>query len=376
MYVLWALGLCAAIACASNIGVTLAQKAFDFSLEFKLQVASKVLSVVVTIAAGVVLRDYRALVLGIASSQISMALLSYWMHPYRPRWNTRRIGAIWAVTKWLMLSSIGVFIMRRGDELAAGRIAANPGQFGVYSVGADLGLMPTSEVGPALLRALLPLLSSMSGSVQQINAAVIKAVGAANTVTWAMGLGFSALAIPATTLVLGAHWSTAAPFVAGFAVVGALQSMPSGLSTLLVMRGHTKQHSMTVWMEFVGFALSAVALVPSMSLIGLLWARGIGALAGASAAMWFTRRYCNLPLGALALALLRPMFGAVLMHQLVSAAMLTVEDPLLKIAVGVPVGIVFYVLWCLVSWRLAGRPDGLEAMVLGHLRQRLARRAG
>ncbi|MFT3717869.1 oligosaccharide flippase family protein [Pseudorhodoferax sp.] len=373
MYVLWTLGLCMAVTCMANIGVTLAQKAFNFSLDFKLQVISKVLGVIVTIVAGLMLRDYRALVMGIATGQISMTLLSYWMHPYRPRWNTSKIGEIWAVTKWLMLSSIGSFVMRRGDELVAGRVATDSAQFGVYSVGSDFGQMPTSEVGPALLRALLPLLSSMTGSVQQINAAVIKAAGAANTVTWALGLGFAAVAGPATVLVLGPNWSAAAPYVAGFAIVGAIQSMPGSLNTLLVMRGRTKQHSMTVWTEFVAFLAAALVLVPMLSIYGLVWARACGALCGAAAAMFFAWRYCELRLRALAMALIRPVIGAVLMYLLVRWAMGHVQAPAVQLAIGILMGGVFYVAWCAVSWRLLGCPDGLESMVLGYLRRRLSR---
>lgn len=374
MYVMATLGVCFAVTCAGNIGMTLAQKAFNFSLDFKLQVICKLLGVLVTIGAGLALRDYRALVMGIATGQISTAMLSYWMHPYRPRWNTSKIGEIWGVTKWLMLSNIGMFVMRRGDELIAGRVVTSPAQFGAYSVGSDLGQMPTGEVGPAMLRALLPLLSSMVGTVQQINAAVVKAAGAANTVTFALGMGFAALATPATTLILGASWLAAAPYVAGFAIVGALQSMSGSLITLLVMRGRTKQHSMTVWTEFIGFVAAAILLVPSMSIMGLVWARGIGALCGAMAAAWLARRYCELRLRALVLALARPALGAACMFVLVRWVSGLVDPLWLKLVGGVLCGAVFYITWCWVSWRLIGRPDGLESMVLGQLKQHAVRR--
>lgn len=366
-YVMATLGVCFAITCAGNIGVTLAQKAFNFSLDFKLQVMSKVLGVLVTIGAGLTLRDYRALVLGIAASQIGIAAMGYWMHPYRPRWNTSKIGEIWAITKWLMLSNIGIFVMRRGDELIAGRVVSSPAQFGAYSVGSDLGQMPTSEVGPAMLRALLPLLSSMGGTVQQINTSVVKAAGAANTVTFALGLGFAALATPATALILGPSWSSAAPYVAGFAIVGALQSMSGAVIALMVMRGRTKQHSMTVWAEFICFLLAAVLLVPTLSVIGLVWARGVGALGGAAAAALLARRYCELRLSALVARLARPAAGAVLMFVLVRWVSHLVEPLWLQLVTGVVVGAGFYSLWCWVSWRLVGRPDGLESMVVGQL---------
>lgn len=70
-YVLWTLAACVAVAGASNIGVVLAQKAFNFSIDFRLQVTGKILGVIATIVAGYQLRDYRALVIGIATSYTS-----------------------------------------------------------------------------------------------------------------------------------------------------------------------------------------------------------------------------------------------------------------------------------------------------------------
>lgn len=371
MVVLWALGGGLVVSSAANVGLVMAQKEFNFALEFKVQIIANVLRVAVTVAAGLWLRDYRALVLGIVVTHVCNTVLSYVFHAYRPRWNTRKIGELWAVTKWLMLSGIGSFILRRGDELVAGRIVGSSGQFGLYSVGSDLGQMPTSEVGPAMLRALLPLLSSMKGSAQQINAAVVKVAGAANTVTLALGLGLAALAGPFTAVVLGPNWIPAQAFIAGFAVVGVLQSMPGALTTLLVMRGHTKQHSMTVWAEFSAFCLAAVLLVPSMSLLGLVWARAIGSAVAFATAALLARRHCELGLRLLALPLMRPLFGAVLMFMLVHWLSAQVDGPALQLLVGVAAGAFFYVAWCLFSWRIVGRPDGLESMVLAQITQRI-----
>ena len=76
-YVLWVLAACVAVAGAGNIGLVLAQKEFNFSLEFRIQVICKTLGVVATVAAGYLLRDYRALVIGVCTGYISGLVLSY-----------------------------------------------------------------------------------------------------------------------------------------------------------------------------------------------------------------------------------------------------------------------------------------------------------
>lgn len=369
-YVLWILAGCVALSGAGNIGVNLAHKEFNFALNFRIQVIGKVIGVLATIAGGMWLQDYRGLVIGISSSYISGFIMSYTMHPYRPRWNTSRIAEIWALTKWLMLASVGGFILRKGDELMAGRIGTTA-DFGAYNVGADLGQLPTAEVGPALLNAFLPVLATMKAGAEEINAVVVKTASAVNTITMPLGLGFAAVAAPATSVILGATWIEAAQYVAPFAVVGALQNIQNPYRTLLTMRGHTKVQSHAVWMEFVVFLIAAAALVPGSFLLGLVWARGIGSLASLIYTLLATRKYCGLALLPSVSVLARPLTGAVLMYGAVTLTIGHIEGDLLKLIVGIAVGVVIYTTWSFLSWLAVGKPSGLEAIVVDFIQDKL-----
>ena len=366
-YVLWVLAVCVIVSGAGNIGITLAQKEFNFLLDFRIQVICKVLGVVATVSAGYLLRDYRALVIGVGTGYISGFIMTYWLHPYRPRWNTSKIGEIWAVTKWLMLAGVGGFILRKGDEVLAARIGATA-DFGAYNVGADLGQLPTGEVGPAMLGAFLPVLVAMRGGVAEINAAVIKTVSAINTITFPLGLGFAAVAVPATSLILGPAWSTAAQYVAPFALVGTLQIIQSPFRTLLTMRGHTKVQSHAVWIEFVIFLVAAAALVPTHFLLGLVWARMLGSALSLGVILLAARRYCGLSLRETAAVLMRPLIGATLMYAIVVLVVNHVEGDVFKLGLGIACGALTFTLWSLCSWWVVGRPAGLESTLLAYLK--------
>ena len=367
-YVLWALAACVALAGAGNIGLVLAQKEFNFALEFRIQVICKLLGVLATVTAGYLLRDYRALVIGIATGYISGAILSYVMHPYRPKWNTSKIAEIWAVTKWLMLAGVGGFILRKGDELIAARIGSTT-DYGLYNVGADLGQLPTGEVGPAMLRALLPVLATLQDGVDDVNAAVIKTIGAVNTITFPIGLGFAAIAAPATALVLGAAWVNAAQYVAAFAILSTLMIISSPLSTLLTMRGHTKVQSKVIWIEFGVFLAVAAALVPHLYLMGLVWARMLGTLANMLMTFLAVRKLCGVSLRATAVVLLRPLTGACIMYLVVRTSIGYVEGDLQKLLFGIACGAATCIAWTVTSWIAAGRPDGLESTAIDFLRK-------
>lgn len=370
-FVLLSLAASVAFISFSNIGLVLARKAFIYTLDFKVASVGKLASVVTTVLAGLILRDYRALVIGIIIGYTLPVFLSYLWHPYRPRWNTSKIGEIWALTKWLMVARVGQFILRKGDELIAARIGTTA-QFGLYNVGSDFGQMPVGEIGPAMLKALLPVLSSLEGQLERTNQAVIKTIAAVNTVIWPIGLGFMAIATQATEIALGSKWLDAVPFVSLFALASVLQTTTSPANTLLILHGHTRSQSQIVWIEFASFVLAALLLVPGFHLIGLALARIFSSAVSALITLLYTQKICQLSLAAALKTVSRPLVGATLMYGLVTylislPGMFT--SPALSLTTAILSGAVFFMLWSLASWQLTGRPEGLESTIMDKLTQ-------
>jgi O-antigen/teichoic acid export membrane protein len=367
------LSACIAFQAFASVGHTLAVKELNFSAEFRLAVVCKFIGVISTILGGLFFGDYRALILGIASGYVSSTLMSYTVHPYRARWNTSRILEIWHVTKWLMFSSAANFVLRKGDELIASKLGGSQ-QFGLYNVGSDLGQMPTGEVGPALLKSFLPVLSTIQDDTLRTNQAVLKTIGAVNTLTMPIGIGFAALAVPFTDLLLGAKWAAAAPFVAVFAIVSIVQIALSPLTTLLILRGETKRQSMVVWIEFLFFCIASAAFVPHFGLVGLAYARIIGSLANAMQSAANTRRCCGIQFRDLVGALIRPLIGSVLLGLLMNQVAAMGLPPLGHVLVGAVSGGVFYSTLLYASWWVVGCPEGLESTIFDKLRVMIKRK--
>ena len=373
--VLWVMAACVGLGGLANIGLTLALKTFKFAIEFKVNVIAKVASVVATIAAAYLIGDYRALVIGLAVGYAVGLVLSYTMHPYRPRWNTSKIGEIWAVTKWLMVAGIGNFLLRKSDELVAGRVGTTA-EYGAYNVGSDLGRLPVGQLGPAMMRAFLPVLSSIQTDIRRTNQAVLKTMSAANSITLPMGFGAAALATHLTLLVLGHKWDEAAPIVAVFAIVASVHFATSPLNSLLVLRGHTRTQSTVVWIEFVVFALAALLLVSRLHLIGLVWARLIAGVVNAGVVALYARSRCGVSLRSMAAALWRPLLGSVGMYVAVVEVVAHMDTLYGRLLAGVGTGVLSYSLWLVLSWLAVGRPEGLESTVFDALRARIRRGRG
>lgn len=368
--ILWFLSVALVLEGASNIGLVLAQKQFNFALDFKVNLLAKLCGVATTWAVGWWLGDYRALVAGIFVGSLLVFLLSYLLHPHRPAWTTQGIPDIWKHSKWLLLSNIGGFLLGRSDELIAARIGS-PAQYGAYHVGGDLGRLAVSEVGPAMVRAFLPVLATIKHDVARTNAAVLKTIAATNAITLPVGLGVAAVAVPLTELVLGAKWMEAAPFVALYSVVAVVRFSVSALNAELILYGHTRTQSTLMWAELVFFVVGVLLLMPAHHLLGLIWARLLASALAITLSVWYAKQRCAQRVSHIMVALWRPASGAVLMHGLVAWLLTREEIPHnLRLAGVVLAGVLFYSCWLMLSWLAAGRPQGLESTLLDYLQRR------
>lgn len=368
--ILWFLGVALVLEGASNIGLALAQKQFNFALDFKVNLMAKLCGVATTWAVGWWLGDYRALVAGIFVGSLMVFLLSYVLHPHRPVWTTRGIAQIWKHSKWLLLSNMGGFLLGRSDELIAARIGT-PAQYGAYHVGGDLGRLAVSEIGPAMVRAFLPVLATIKHDIARTNAAVLKTIAATNAITLPMGLGVAAVAVPLTDLVLGPNWGQAAPFVALYSVVAVVRFSVSALNAELILYGHTRTQSTLMWAELVFFVLGVLLFMPAYHLVGLILARMLASGLAGILAVWYARQRCAQRVSGVVAALWRPVCGAVLMYGLVAWLMTLEQLPSsLRLPVGVFAGALFYSAWLVLSWLGAGRPEGLESTLLDYMQRK------
>lgn len=373
--ILYAMAVSILLMGLTSLAPELTAKAFNYTLSFKITVFGKLASVTLTILFGFWLRDYRALVIGISTGYILPVVLTYAWHPLRHELNTTKILEIWKLTKWLMAANIGGFILRKGDELAAAKLGT-AAEYGSYNVGADIGSMPVAEIGPAMLRALLPVLSTIQSDLERTNSAILKTMAALATLISPIGLGTYAIAPTLTFILLGSKWQAAGVFVGMYALITVMQTMASPLTTLLTLRSHTRIQNHLVWCEFATFVLGAILLTPSYGLIALAWARLLASSVNLMLVLSAAAFYCQLSVRKLIPHLLRPLMGSILMAWSVMQIPLWTSQIHWQFVTAVIFGATFYIVWSLSTWMLFGRPEGLESTVWDRLFGKFANKTG
>ena len=368
--ILWIVGPCLAFMGFSNIGMTLAYRDLQFSVEFKQALITKLMSVTITLLSALYFGDYRALICGIVGGFFVEWFLSYYLHAYRPRWCTKNIKDIWAISKWLLITGIGGFFLHKSDQLIAGRVGTTK-EYGLYTVGADIGLLPTGELGPTLTRPLFPILSAMKYDWERAKSVTLKTLSSVNTIIMPLGFGLAAVSEPATLLLLGKQWQGAAPFVAGFAIIGVVQYLTAPLNTLLNVAGHVRVQSRIVWIEFLAFVVLALLLSSKFHLQGLILARIGSGLLHAALMMFAARLHLQLSLRKTITTLIRPLAGSLLMFGLLTNWGQYFTNPFGNLLHNIIIGAIFYTIWILTTWRLSKHPPGLEEVTIEFIKSKL-----
>ncbi len=106
--VMQCLALRAAIGGIENIGPVAFRRDLEFRRTFLYGVYPKVASIIITVILAWIMRNYWALVYGILATQVALNILSYVMHPFRPRFSLSKLNDIWSYSIWTLLRNIGL----------------------------------------------------------------------------------------------------------------------------------------------------------------------------------------------------------------------------------------------------------------------------
>jgi lipopolysaccharide exporter len=355
----------------SNIGIVLFRKELQFGREFNYTVARKVLSFVVTLSCALVWHNYWALLAGFVAGQLGTVVLSYLVHPMRPRWSLVAVRELWSVSQWMLLINVGNYLFERMDEFIVGRIGSSH-QLGLYSVSSEISNLPTTELISPVARALLPGFAQLAKEPSRLVAAYVNTVGFVALMAIPAGAGIAAIAADLVTVLLGPKWTEAQPLIELLAYFGAVRAVYGGAGSLLVVINQVRFLAAVTWVQVATFAIGAYYVGTLRGVTGVAEAKvAAAALYGVmlfGSVCWAT----SIRWRDIGSALWRPILASVFMGYMIFRfhhAIFTA--PLPSALADACAGALTYTASVLLLWQFAGRPPGAERFLLETIRKRL-----
>ncbi len=368
--VLVALGLTVFIENFINVGTIEFRRDFTFHREFQLFLVPRILSILVAIGSAAVFHSYWALLAAIVSHQLFRVLLSYVMHPYRPRFRLPEWRQMASYSAWNSVIAGAGALRDRVDTMMVGR-ALSAGAVGFYALGYEIASLPVTELIAPLTRAAFAGFAAAYRDEMDSGRTWVRLVSTMALLTFPAGVGMSAIASPLIELAFGPGWDAAVPVMRILGLPFCLTVFGMVGQTLFLAQGHMRTSlAITVGATAVRLALLA-ALVPRLGLTGAALAASAGiVLEQGLSAVWAMRRLRL----SLAADLLPQVWRGVLATSAMAASLWFAGlgwraiGPIWLVS-AILLGAGVYGVALLLLWAMAGRPPGPEADMLALLRR-------
>lgn len=361
-----------------NIGCINFQRDLQFHKEFLLNMTKRLVTLPLTIVLAFALRSYWALVLGTLFTATVGTLLTYAMHPFRPRWSLRQKGELFAFSKWLFINNVLLFIAQRAGDFVIGKLQG-PHNLGVFSLANELGSMPSTELVAPINRAAFPGYSRLASNRPELVRTYLGVIGIVALVALPAGVGLSVTAPLLVPLLLGDKWLEVIPLLQFLAVAGSLLALWTNTHYVLLALGMAKRVTILVGIQAAATLVCLLIFLLLDVPNGVGWAMLTAALVVALPNMYVWRTELDIAWRRAFFGLWRPALGSLAMAAAVIALRVAFGPlhgtlPLAgALAVCVVTGAAVYVGTVMAAWWLSARPDGAERYMLNASRKVLVK---
>ncbi|MEI8396893.1 MAG: lipopolysaccharide biosynthesis protein [Rhodospirillaceae bacterium] len=347
-----------------NIGTVMFRRNLDFAAEFRFNVYKKLVPFVITLTLALIWRNYWALVVGIVVGQVAGVVLSYIVHPFRPRFRLTRTRDLWSFSIWVLINHIGAYGQGSVDQLVIGGVVP-PQIMGQYTIGAELASLPTTEIVDPIGRALFPVMSGLNHDSARLRLLLLDVLGLIAVLSTAAATGLALVADDLVIVMLGDNWREMAPLIPGLAFTGALVGFANVASLVFNAVGDPRRGAMQSWLCTALLLPTMIIAVRFTDLEGVVMARLIVWLIILPVSFHYLLQLLPITRADVAAVIWRPIVAAAMMAWVLSVLPFdAVTIPALRLGLRVITGAAVYGAVLMAAWQVAGRPGGVERLVI------------
>jgi O-antigen/teichoic acid export membrane protein len=353
------------------------RKELEFDREFRFRIFTRLFGFILTLVLAVIRRDEWALVYGTLATEVVRLVLSYVMKPYRPRLTLSRFGEMFDFSKWLLIGNVCLAAMDRSPALVIGRLS-NAQTVAFFTMSHDICNLASSELIAPIKRALFPGYSKLVSDYDMLRKVYLENFSVIVMLAMPIAAGIGVTAEFIVPLFLGPKWSEVIPLMQILAIHAALRTINVNSNPLYYATNRPK-------LAVASWAVEALALLPALW-FAVSWAGSVGAALAtvwASALTtvfdsWLVVRLLKVSWARFVGTIWRTAVATLVMGAAVTTgkalmAMASMSSILALLAVSCSLGVVSFAAAHLLLWRLSGRQDGAETILLDFFRRGLER---
>lgn len=253
------------IAGCRNTGVIYFQKDLNFRRQYIYEFSITLGNVVVAIPAAFILKSVWALVLGAIAGSMVRFTMSYVLHSYRPRlrFEKEKFCDLFGFGKWVLGSSILVFLITQGDDIFLGKMFGATA-LGFYQMAFMISNLPTTEISQVISHVTFPGYSKIQDDTPRFRNAYLKVLQLITFVAIPLAGGIFVLASEFVEFFLSQKWLPVVPIIRVLVWAGLIKAIME--TTVPVFNAVGKPRIHTKW-QLGNFLVLAMLIYP----LSLLW---------------------------------------------------------------------------------------------------------
>jgi len=207
-------GVSVLIAGFRNSGVVFFQKTLDFKKQYIYELSILLGNIFVAIPAALILCNVWALVLGGLAGSITRLVMSYVLHPFRPRFrfDKQKFSELFRFGRWVLGSSILVFWVSQGDDIFLGKIFGVTA-LGLYQMAFMISSLPTTETSRVISHVTFPSYSKLQDDIHRFSNAYLKVLQMIFFIAIPLAGAIFVFASDAISIFLSNRWLQVVPLL-------------------------------------------------------------------------------------------------------------------------------------------------------------------
>jgi len=356
-----------------NIGIVAFRKDLEFHKEFVFSVAKKIIAFVTTITLAILFKNYWALVIGIVVSRVAGVILSYYLHPYRPRLSLTAIHELMNFSKWLFINNLVIFIYTRAADFVVAKLSGSHA-LGLFTIAYEISNLPTTELIAPINRAVFPGYAKIASDISKLQQSFLDVIAIIMIIAMPASAGVAAVASLLVPVLLGERWLDIIPLIQIMAFYGALMAMQTNTVSIYIALGKPRVITLIYSGYCIVLIVSLIILTGLHGAIGAAWALLLSVSLITPIALWLIIKRLELRVYDYTKVIVRPIIGAFIMYFVVvyfkQASDMNIYIELL---LSIIIGSITYVTLVFIMWIISGRPQGAEFTILTIVRNRFSR---
>ena len=350
-----------------STNIAIFQKEMRFNVEFYYRISTQIVNLVGTIALALWLRNYWAMVFGNIIFAISCVVISFWFAPIIPKPTLLYWRKILSFSQWIAFRQLVAVISQKIDQIMIGRWFGKE-FLGQYNMATQISTIPSTEISRPLSFSLLPALAKLQDQQNQFRFTLSMSLAAVLISALPVSFGLMMIAKPLVSLLLPPQWVLVGTIIQILALFGLASTISSPLLAAMASKGKVRE---VFFINIIIFILKCGILYLGYILngyIGVAWGTVISAAVEALVYLWNINRDNYLDVSILLKQLWRPVFATTIMIVSVYGIQRTIivmkYGAYVEVSTMIVIGMVTYVVALLGTWRIVGKPEGVETSLL------------